>query len=148
MRRIRLLISAYYADIIYASAEISVIFYATYAENNDYDLRIGREMVEYVHERADWMEFRWSGQHIVSKLASVRHNQGRLIGKMQALGFGLRAEAVLQTLTEDVLKSSEIEGENLDRAQVRFSIARRLGMDIGALAAVDRDVETLTASSR
>jgi Fic family protein len=98
-------------------------------------------MVEYVHERADWTKFRWSGQHIVSKLASVRHNQGRLIGKMQALGFGLRAEAVLQTLTEDVLKSSEIEGENLDRAQVRSSIARRLGMDIGALAAVDRDVE-------
>ena len=65
----------------------------------------------------------------------VRHRQGRLIGRMEALGFPLRAEAVLQTLTEDVIKSSEIEGEMLDAEQVRSSIARRLGMDIGALDA-------------
>jgi len=74
-------------------------------------------------------------------LAAVRHRQGRLLGRMEALGFELRAEAVLRTLIEDVLKSSEIEGEILDREQVRSSIARRLGMDIGALAPVDRDVE-------
>lgn len=60
---------------------------------------------------------------------------------MEALGFDLRQEAVLQTLTSDVLKSSEIEGETLDAAQVRSSIARRLGMDIGGLKAVDRNVE-------
>src|SRR5271157_4757308 len=60
---------------------------------------------------------------------------------MEALGFQLRAEAVLQTLTEDVLKSSEIEGEKLDRDQVRSSIARRLGVDIGALTPADRNVE-------
>ncbi|GLS32026.1 Fic family protein [Mesorhizobium albiziae] len=60
---------------------------------------------------------------------------------MEGLGFGLRNEAMLQTLTEDVLKSSEIEGEILDRDQVRSSIARRLGMDIGALTPADRDVE-------
>jgi Fic family protein len=71
----------------------------------------------------------------------VRHRQGRLIGHMEALGFELRQEAVLQTLTADVLKSSEIEGEKLDAAQVRSSIARRLGMDIGALTAADRNVE-------
>ena len=74
-------------------------------------------------------------------LAPVRHRQGRLIGRMEALGFDLRAEAFLQTLTEDVLKSSEIEGEVLDKDQVRSSIARRLGMDIGALAPADRHVE-------
>jgi Fic family protein len=74
-------------------------------------------------------------------LAAVRHRQGRLLGRMEALGFDLRAEAVLQTLTEDVLKSSEIEGDILDKEQVRSSIARRLGMDIGALAPVDRHIE-------
>ena len=74
-------------------------------------------------------------------LPAVRHQQGRLIGHMEALGFSLRQEAVLQTLTEDVLKSSEIEGEKLDAAQVRSSIARRLGMDIGALQPADRNVE-------
>ena len=78
---------------------------------------------------------------LAKPLAAVRHQQGRLIGRMEALGFPLRAEAVLQTLTEEVLKSSEIEGEMLDREQVRSSIARRLGMDIGALAPTDRNVE-------
>ena len=71
----------------------------------------------------------------------MRHRQGRLIGRMEALGFPLQQEAVLKTLTEDVLKSSEIEGEILDRDQVRSSIARRLGMDIGALTPADRNVE-------
>ena len=74
-------------------------------------------------------------------MAAVRHRQGRLIGRMQDLGFPLREEAVLTTLTEDVLKSSEIEGEILDRDQVRSSIARRLGMDAGALPPADRNVE-------
>lgn len=78
---------------------------------------------------------------MVELLGTVRHRQGRLLGRMQGLGFRLQEEAVLHTLTEDVLKSSEIEGENLDRNQVRSSIARRLGMDIGALARVDRPVD-------
>ncbi len=95
----------------------------------------------YIHEQSDWPDFRWSAEAISARLAAVRHRQGRLIGRMEAMGFDLRAEAVLQTLTEDVLKSSEIEGETLDKGQVRSSIARRLGMDIGALAPVDRDVE-------
>ena len=80
-------------------------------------------------------------QGLAEPLAAVRHRQGRLIGRMEGLGFPLRSEAMLQTLTEDVLKSSEIEGEILDRDQVRSSIARRLGMDIGALTPADRDVE-------
>ncbi len=64
---------------------------------------------------------------------------------MEALGFKLGQEAVLQTLTTDVLKSSEIEGEQMDAEQVRSSIARRLGINVGALKAADRDVEAVVA---
>lgn len=95
----------------------------------------------YVHEREDWPRFQWDRERIADILADVRHRQGRLTGHMEALGFNLRQEALLTTLTADVLKSSEIEGENLDAEQVRSSIARRLGMDIGALKASDRRVE-------
>ena len=94
-----------------------------------------------MHELGNWPGFRWDEARIAQPLAGCRHRQGRLIGRMEALGFDLRAEAVLETLTEDVLKSSEIEGEVLDKDQVRSSIARRLGMDIGALAPADRHVE-------
>jgi len=71
----------------------------------------------------------------------VRHEQGRLLGRMESLGFPLRQQAVLETLTADVLKSSEIEGEVLDLEMVRSSIARRMGIDIGGLTVVNRDVE-------
>lgn len=95
----------------------------------------------YIHERNDWPRFDWSRDRLVEPLATARLKQGRLIGHMEALGFPLRQEAVLQTLTADVIKSSEIEGEKLDAEQVRSSIARRLGMDIGALKPADRNVE-------
>jgi Fic family protein len=95
----------------------------------------------YIHELSDWPNFRWDHAGLSATLAAVRHRQGRLIGRMEGLGFRLREEAVLDTLTLDVLKSSEIEGEVLDRDQVRSSIARRLGLDIGALTPADRDVE-------
>ncbi len=74
-------------------------------------------------------------------LAELRHRQGKLLGRMEGLGFRLQSEATLQTLTLDVLKSSEIEGELLDAEQVRSSIARRLGMDIAGLVPADRHVE-------
>jgi Fic family protein len=99
------------------------------------------EIMAYIHELPDWPAFRWDHKVLAEPLAAVRHRQGRLVGRMEGLGFPLRSEAVLNTLTEDVLKSSEIEGEILDRDQVRSSIARRLGMDIGALTPADRDVE-------
>jgi Fic family protein len=95
----------------------------------------------YIHQRRDWPRFRWDQAGLADHLAAVRHRQGRLIGRMEAIGFRLREEAVLETLTQDVLKSSEIEGEVLARNQVRSSIARRLGLDIGALAPSDRRVE-------
>lgn len=98
-------------------------------------------MTGYIYTQEDWPHFRWNRESLLGRLASVRHEQGRLLGRMEALGFKLRQEAVLRTLTEDVLKSNEIEGEKLDAEQVRSSIARRLGMDIGGLKAVDRNVE-------
>ena len=94
----------------------------------------------YIHEQDDWPRFHWDQEGQASRLAEVRHRQGRLIGRMEALGFQLREEAVLSTLTQDVLKSSEIEGEILDIDQVRSSLARRLGLDIGALMPADRHV--------
>src|SRR5271154_3619030 len=98
-------------------------------------------MTTYIHERDGWPKFRWSEGKIALQLADVRHRQGRLIGRMERLGFQLNAETVLQNLTVEVVKASEIEGEVLDKEQVRSSIARRLGMDIGALAPADRRVE-------
>src|SRR2546426_5907721 len=95
----------------------------------------------YIHQLTEWPHFRWNSEALAKSLAEVRHRQGLLIGHMGALGFDLRQEAVLRTLTADVLKSSEIEGEKLDAEQVRSSIARRLGMDIGALKPADRQVE-------
>jgi Fic family protein len=98
-------------------------------------------MPPYIHELPNWPHFRWDSEALAKQLAAVRLRQGRLIGRMQALGFRQQEEAVLTTLTQDVVKSSEIEGEILDREQVRSSIARRLGMDIGALSPTDREVE-------
>ena len=95
----------------------------------------------YIHQRAQWPHFYWDSQVITDLLASVRHKQGKLVGRMESLGFPLQEEAMLQTLTLEVLKSNEIEGEILNAEQVRSSIARRLGIEIGALSPTDRHVE-------
>jgi len=95
----------------------------------------------YNHELPGWPHFEWDRERLAEPLAAVRLRQGRLIGHMEALGFPLRTEAVLETLTSDVIKSSEIEGERLDAELVRSSIARKLGVDIGALKPADRNVE-------
>jgi len=97
--------------------------------------------MNYIYKNKDWPRMIWSHERLAGKLAGVRHRQGRIIGRMEALGFSLRNEAVLQTLTSDILKSNEIEGENLDRDQVQSSVARRLGIDVGGLVPVDRHVE-------
>jgi Fic family protein len=98
-------------------------------------------MPRYIHQLPNWPKFRWDQNALVGPLAALRHRQGRFVGRMEALGFSLRTEAMLQTLTQDVVKSSEIEGEILDTEQVRSSIARRLGIEIGALTPADRDVD-------
>ncbi|OGQ95100.1 MAG: cell filamentation protein Fic [Deltaproteobacteria bacterium RIFOXYD12_FULL_57_12] len=95
----------------------------------------------YIWEHSDWPRWQFDLTQLAQPLASVRYQQGRLLGRMESLGFRLREEALLTTLTLDVVKTSEIEGERLDPAQVRSSIARRLGMDIGVLTPADRHVE-------
>jgi len=95
----------------------------------------------YIHEIPDWPNFTWNAQPLEKPLAEVRHRQGRLLGRMEALGFDLQAEATLRTLTADVVKSSAIEGENLNADEVRSSIARRLGIDVGGYIPVGRDVD-------
>ena len=95
----------------------------------------------YLHERPDWPEFTWDASAIAHELAAIRHRQGRLLGRMEALGFDLRSEAGLAVLTSDVVKSSAIEGEKLDPNEVRSSLARRLGLDFAGLPRPSRDVE-------
>jgi Fic family protein len=98
-------------------------------------------MATYIHELKGWPFFNWDAEPLTELLAAVRHRQGRLLGRMEHIGLKLRAEAALRSLTEEVVKSSEIEGETLNRDQVRSSLARRLGVEIGALTPADRDVE-------
>ena len=97
--------------------------------------------MRYIHQLDIWPKFIWDQEKIVALLGSVRNRQGRLMGRMEALGFSLRTEALLDTLTLDVIKSSEIEGEVLDAAQVRSSIARKLGLEIAGLVPSDRYVD-------
>jgi len=95
----------------------------------------------YIHQLPDWPNFTWRIEEFVYLLGEARNLQGRLMGKMESLGFDLRSEALLETLTLDVLKSTEIEGEILDPAQVRSSVARRLGMEIAGSVESDRNVD-------
>jgi Fic family protein len=98
-------------------------------------------MPTYIHELKEWPKFTWGQDRLIERLAAVRHRQGRLLGRMEGLGFNLRNEAALQSLTEEVVKSSAIEGDVLNESQVRSSIARHLGIDIGGLTPAERHVE-------
>ena len=95
----------------------------------------------YIHELPQWPQFSWDTLALARPLAEVRHKQGRHLGKMEAMGFELRTEASLAALTTEVVTSSAIEGENLDAAEVRSSIARRLGLDVAGLPRPGREVE-------
>jgi Fic family protein len=96
---------------------------------------------KYIHHLPEWPNFQWDHEALAGQLAGIRHRQGRLLGRMEGMGFSLRKEAELETLTLDVLKSSEIEGDRLDADQVRSSIARRLGLETAGTVAAERDVE-------
>lgn len=100
-----------------------------------------QRMKAYIHQNDNWPTFTWESDKIVNLLGEARNLQGRLIGKMESLGFDLRNEALLETLTLDVLKSSEIEGEYLNPEQVRSSIARKLGIEISGSVESDRNVD-------
>ena len=95
----------------------------------------------YIHQLPEWPDFQVRGDHLFERLSELRFRQGRLIGRMGDLGFDFRQEVVLDSVTEDVVSSSEIEGELLNQSLVRSSVARRLGMDIGGLSHRDRSVE-------
>lgn len=98
-------------------------------------------MKVYIYQQDDWPNFIWNSDEFVRLLSEARNLQGRLFGKMESLGFDLRNEAFLDTLTLDVLKSSEIEGEFLNSDQVRSSVARKLGIEIAGSVESDRDVD-------
>jgi len=95
----------------------------------------------YIYEQNDYPNFTWQDEKLIFLLAKVRHLQGKIIGKMESLGFELQNEATLETIVLDVVKSTEIEGENLDVQQVRSSIAKRLGIEISDSVYSQRDVE-------
>ncbi len=100
-----------------------------------------QRMKAFIHQQLNWPNFSWENDEIVNLLSEARNLQGRLIGKMESLGFDLRNEAILDTLTLDVIKTSEIEGEYLNPDQVRSSIARKLGMEIAGSVESDRNVD-------
>lgn len=95
----------------------------------------------YLYQHENWPNFIWDIRELSDLLAEVRNKQGRLIGKMETLGFDLQNEAFLETLTSDILKTNEIEGIVLNKEEVRSSIARRLGIDIGGLSPINRNIE-------
>jgi Fic family protein len=95
----------------------------------------------YIHQLPGWPNLKWDAERLNPVLSDLRHRQGKLLGRMERLGFGLQSEATLQMVTIDVLKSSEIEGELLDAAQVRSSVARRLGIEIAGMVNADRNVD-------
>lgn len=97
--------------------------------------------MKYMHQLPEWPGFYFDFPQTYWTLKDVRHNQGKLLGRMESLGFNLQKQAALQNLTLDVIKSSEIEGEFLNHEKVRSSIAQRLGMDIGGVVHADRNVE-------
>lgn len=95
----------------------------------------------WIYQHPEWPNFTWNAERLASQLADLRYRQGRLLGKMEGLGFDFKREANLVTLTNDVVKSSAIEGEILNPMEVRSSIARRLGMNIAGLVHAGRNVE-------
>lgn len=116
---------------------IASLFSAHHAEKRPYI----RRMARYVHQLEEWPQFTWDAAALAAPLNTVRLLQGQLLGRMSALGFELRSEADLTTRSLDVLRTSEIEGQVLDPAQVRSSLARRLGMNVSGAPPADRDVE-------
>ncbi|MGZ3733212.1 MAG: DUF4172 domain-containing protein, partial [Parachlamydiaceae bacterium] len=95
----------------------------------------------YIYQCKKWPHFFWNDEALASLLAKVHYHQGKLCGQMSTIGFSLREETLVETLTQDVAKSSEIEGELLDLSQVRSSVARHLGLEVAGLPLVDRHID-------
>lgn len=97
--------------------------------------------MKYIYQNLDWHSFKWCGESITNLLLDIQKAQGYLLGKMDALGFEVKENALLNVLTENILKSSEIEGELLNKEQVRSSVARRLGLNYDSSINIERNVE-------
>lgn len=97
--------------------------------------------MQYIWELTGWPHWQWDAEHIAPMLAAAAREQGRLLGRMQGLGFALREEASFRVLSEDIVDSGAIEGERLPLDQVRSSLARRLGLEAGEVVASGRDVD-------
>ena len=97
--------------------------------------------MKYIYQSPDWHSFTYFGDKIQNLLLEIKKAQGYLLGKMDALGFDVKNNALLQVLTENIIKSSEIEGQILDKHIVRSSIARRLGIDLAGETPISRDIE-------
>ncbi len=102
-------------------------------------------MFPYVYELSDWPTFHWDKEALAGALSCLRHQQGRLQGQLESLGFPAQQEAMLSSLTDDVQKSSEIEGEHFRTDEVRSSVARRLGIDIGGYRTSSRHIDGVVA---
>lgn len=100
-----------------------------------------RDMARYIYQNKDWTNFTWDNNVINQLLGEVRYLQGKIYGQIHLLGFSIQEETKLSTLTLDIIKSSEIEGNNLDYDQVRSSVARHLGLEIGGLTPINRNIE-------
>lgn len=98
-------------------------------------------MSQFIYQKQEWPKFRWDNEYLLPKIGKVRNEQGKILGFMESMGFELRKEASFETLTIDILKTSEIEGEILNREEVRSSLARRLGMDLVGLIPSARNVD-------
>jgi Fic family protein len=115
------------------SIDAAILCYIHRMNSGDY--------TKYIWQQPDWPEWQFDSAHLSELLSKVTLERGRLLGSMQTLGFKLAEETTLRMLTDDVIKSSDIEGEKLNYESVRSSLARRLGMNIGALAPADRHVD-------
>ena len=95
----------------------------------------------YLHERKNWWRFQYDNEKILNLLGEVRSKQGLMLGRMSSLGFDFQDEAMLTTMSLELVRSSEIEGENLNLSEVRSSIARHLGINSAGLVPSSRYVE-------
>jgi Fic family protein len=118
------------------------LFSASFAEKK-FALRRIDAIIQcmYIYQLPNWPHFSWNQHQISELLAEVRHKQGRLTGRMESIGFCLLEQTIVQTLTQDVVKSSEIEREILDFSQVRSSVARQLGIEHAACSLPDRKID-------
>ena len=98
-------------------------------------------MAKYIYQYKSWPNFTWNEKEVQLVLGKLRHLQGKVFGQISALGFSIKEETMLSTLTLDVVKSSEIEGERLNYEQVRSSIAKKLGIEYAGMVYPSRNVE-------